>query len=97
MPRKFRQLIPPGEIEAIQLLPQSSKSAAEWCGGIEVVEIDPLDSKLRFVAMNIPTEREVLRAEEGWWIVKDSDGLFHVMGPQEFTVKYTELLDNGGT
>jgi hypothetical protein len=95
MPRKFRLIIHPGEVQAIQLTPESVKRAATWCGGVEVVETDPHDSKLKFVALNIPTARGVLRAEEGWWIIKDADGTMHVMGPEEFAHTYMEAPDNG--
>ncbi len=97
MPRKFRLIIPPGEVEALQLTPEKVQRAEAWTGGVQVVQGDPLDSNLKFVALNIPTEKEgAVRAEPNWWILKHPDGHFSTMGPEEFEAKYELAVDDGG-
>jgi hypothetical protein len=58
MPRRFKMIIPPGEVEAMQLTPENIQKAETWSGGIQVVQGDPFDGTLKFTAINIPTERE---------------------------------------
>ncbi len=96
MPRKFRLIIPPGEVEAIQLTPEKVRRAEIWTGGVQVVQTDPVDQNLKFIALNIPTEKDgAIRAEPYWWIVKYDDGHFETMGPEEFEAKYELVVDNG--
>lgn len=96
MPRRFKLIVAPDEIEAMQLTPETIARAILWTNGIEVVEKDPFDNKLTFVALNIPTEREgAIRATENWWIIKHPDGHFSTMGPNEFAETYVLAGKNG--
>ncbi len=95
MPRRFKLIVPAGEVEAIQITPDSITRAETWTGGVQVVETDPLDSKLRFVALNIPTqENGVLRAEENWWVIRKPSGTFEVMGPERFANTYELVTED---
>lgn len=89
MPREF-QLIPV-QVTAIQLTPESVERAAQFCGGIQVTEIDPFDRSKKFVALNIPTLHGVKRASEGQYIVKDAKGHITVMHASEFENMYQEI------
>ena len=96
MPRRFRHIGPPGEVEALQLTPEKITRAETWTGGIQVVQSDAIDTSLKFVAMNIPTAKEgAIRAEPYWWIIKHPDGHFETMGPEEFEATYELVVDNG--
>ena len=66
-------------VEAVQLTKENVKYVAEWCGGVEVEEIDALDASRRYVGLNLLTEESgYIRASEGSYIVKDPAGYFHV-------------------
>lgn len=96
MPRRFHLIVSePDEVEAIQVTPDKVDRAAAWCGGVKITETDPLDSKIKFVGLNIPTTQGVVRASEDSWVIKRADGSFTVMGPHEFAAKYELSVDNG--
>lgn len=90
MPRRYHLVVGDGEIEALELTPEKLDVAVSWTRGVEVVEIDPLDNRLRFVAINIPTSSGHKRASEGDFIIKDALGNLTVMGPNEFRSKYIQ-------
>jgi hypothetical protein len=97
MPRRFKMIIPPGEVEAMQLTPENIQKAETWSGGIQVVQGDPFDGTLKFTAINIPTEREgAVRAEPYWWVIKHNDGHFETMGPEEFAATYERVEGDDG-
>lgn len=96
MPRRFHLIVsPPGDVEAIQVTPEKVDRAALWVGGVKVIETDPFDSSLKFVALNVPTENGVIRVPEDWWIIKRADGALEKMGPEEFAATYEMSVDNG--
>lgn len=90
MPRQYRLI--PVSVEAIQITSESVHRAALWCGGVEVEEIDPIDSTKKFAALNIPTLAGVQRAGEGDYVVKEmspvAKGRFRVMSKYDFESKY---------
>lgn len=88
MPRHYHLTVGGGEVEAIELTPEKLDKALLWTGGVQVVEIDPFDNVLRFVAINFPTAGEIRRASQGDFIIKDGLGNLSVMGPNEFHSKY---------
>lgn len=89
MPRQYRLVA--GVVEAMQLTPQQVQAAALWCGGMEVEEIDPMDSTKKFVGLNIPTLDGVKRAGQGDYILKHLSGQFEVMSLREFEAKYEPI------
>lgn len=88
MPRHYHLVVGDGEIEAIEITPDKVQKAALWTGGVEVVEIHPLDKTIKFVALNFMTPDGIKRASEGHYVVKDALGNFSSMGPNEFHSKY---------
>lgn len=86
MPKKYRLITQ--SVEAILLAPESFERAQMWCGGAPVTEIDAVDSKKKFVALNIPTIDGVVRVGEGEYLVKDPNGRFSKMSKDEFEAKY---------
>lgn len=90
MPHEY-QLIPV-HVTAIKLTPESAERAAAFCGGVLIEEIDPQDSKKRFVGINFPTLSGVKRATQGDYIVKDhTTGEISVMVAYEFERKYEPI------
>lgn len=89
MPKTYRLIV--FTVEAIKLTPESVDRAALWAGGKPVEEYDSFDRSKKFVALNVPTLRGVQRAQEGDYIVKESNGSFNVVSEREFEDKY-ELI-----
>jgi len=89
MPKRY-QLIAVA-VEAMKLEPENVERVAVWCGGVEVQETDALDSTKKFVALNIPTLRGVERATQGWYVIRDRNGAFSTMSPEEFQNKYEQI------
>lgn len=90
VPREY-QLIPV-HVTAIQVTPESLERAVAFSGGREIEEIDPQDSKKRFVGVNFPTLSGVKRATQGDYIVKDhTTGEFTVMTKYEFERRYEAI------
>jgi hypothetical protein len=90
MPQEYRLI--PVSVTAIQLTPEKFQRAQLWTGGVPVTEIDALDSKKRFVALNIPTILGTIRAGEGDYIFKDpGTGIFKVMSAKEFERQYEPI------
>lgn len=88
--RKDHEAMP--TIEAAQLTSENVHELATWCGGQRVVEMDALDSTLKYVGINVPTFLGGnLRASEGFYIVKDSLGSFFVRKPGEFEDLYEAI------
>lgn len=74
-----------GEIvTAMRLDPELVTVVSVWCHGIIVEEIDP-EINERYPALNLQCGDEVKRASLGDWIVKNSDGVFDVKGPNQFS------------
>lgn len=79
-------------IEANQLTKDNVEAVALWCGGQRVEEIDPNDSDIRFVAINIPTLEGVMRASEGDYIIKGVQGEFYPCKPGIFAATYEAVV-----
>ncbi len=75
---------------AMQLTPERVLDAEMWTNGLKTTSVDPFDSTLKFVELNIPTLAGVKRASQGDWIVK-KDGVFEVMSDMEFRRMYQEV------
>jgi len=91
LPRQYRLVS--GVVEAMQLTPSQVSAAALWCGGMEVDEVDALDSTKKFVGLNVPalTPNGVERASQGDYIVKNLRGEFSVVKPGEFEANYEPI------
>lgn len=89
VPKEY-QLIPV-HVTAIQVRPDTVERALAFCGGVQIEEIDPQDSKKRFVGINFPTLAGVKRATQGDYIVRDMQGGFDVMTSYEFEHKYQQV------
>lgn len=89
MPQEYRLI--PVSVIAIQVTPETFERALEFAGGVPVTEIDAIDSKKRFVAMNIPTLMGTVRAGEGDWIVKEPRKQLQIMNDVEFRSKYEKV------
>lgn len=85
-PKRYRLI--PVSVEAIKLTPENVRTAALWCGGKEIEEIDPMYSTKRFSGLNIPTLSGVIRAHQTDYIVKSGSGHVTVMSEREFESKY---------
>jgi hypothetical protein len=97
-PRPYK-LKAPLVVEAIQLTPETVKRAAEWTGGVEVMEYDANDHTQKFVALNIPTSRPetpVVRVQHGDWVVKDPAGRFSKVSDEEFQQYLIPVEGNNG-
>lgn len=90
---KFRPRGPQTEIEARQLTKADADDIAQWCGGLLVTEIDPLDPAKVFVGINVPTQLGVQRASQGDWVVKLKGGNFTTFDPQGFHDTYEPVDD----
>lgn len=89
VPRQYRLVS--GVIEAMQLTAETAKEAALWCSGMEIEEIDPIDSTKKFAGINFATREGVKRASQGDYIIKAHAGDFDVMKPGEFESKYEPI------
>lgn len=90
VPKPFRKRDSEVTVEAAKLTPENVKGMSFWSGGIEVVEIDPLDEKLTFVALNIPTVDGPRRVSEGDYVIRNKDGDFCMMNGRSFEFLYEE-------
>lgn len=81
----------PVEIEARQLTPTSADALAQWCGGLVITEIDPLDPEVTYVGMNIPTLEGKMRASQGDYIIKGIQGEFYPCKPEIFEATYEAI------
>ena len=82
-------------VEAIKITPENVKTIVAWCGGQIVEEVDAMDSRNKFVGVNIPTFEGVMRGSEGDYIVKGIAGEFYPCKPGIFDATY-ELVDAHG-
>lgn len=76
------------DVTATQLLPDNVKEVAQWCGASIVEEIDPVDDGKRFVALNIPTIKGLVRAQQGDFILQGPQGGFSTCPASEFEKLY---------
>lgn len=76
-------------VHAEQVTPATVQEIEQWCGGRQVLEIDPLDNSRKFVALNVPTMEGVKRASEGEYVIRAQDGRFGVMSEQDFLQHFT--------
>lgn len=84
-------MIKPERVDAIKLSKVNIYDAAKWCGGRvdeEAKASDPTDVR---VTLNYPTINGVRIAVFDEYLVKDEDGMFHVMKPNVFEGKYVDL------
>lgn len=79
------------DVDALQVTPDSVDRAVAWSGGRKVTEIDPHDSSVKFVALNIPTLEGIKRAQENDFIVKWPDGHLEVQSAGEFLSKFERV------
>ena len=95
LPRRYHLIVGGGEVEAIELTPGNLDKAISWVGGagVGVVEIDPFDDTLRYVAINLMTIDGIVRVSQGHFVIKDALGNVTAMGPNEFNEKY--VLNDG--
>lgn len=78
-PRRYRLI--ESLFEAVKLTPETVRDVVLWSGGVEVEEIDPIDSRKKFVGINIPTREGVKRASQGDYVCKQEGDFFVVPGP----------------
>lgn len=93
MPKRYLRHRREQVVEALQVTSETVKEAAKWSGGVEVVTIDPFDSNMKFVALNVPTRDGVSRARQDDYVILDSEGQFSVMGRRAFELEHDELED----
>jgi hypothetical protein len=74
----------PVEVEAVQLNKDNAEEIAQWCGGMVTEEIDPQDDEKRYAAINIPTLEGTMRASEGDYVIKGTQGEFYPCKPGPF-------------
>lgn len=72
-------------VEAVQLSADNVNEVAEWCGGLQVEEVDYDEGKTKHVGINIPTLEGNKRASEGDFVVKGSRGDFYPVVAHVFT------------
>ncbi len=73
------------EVEAIQVTPQNVRSIAQWCGG-RIIE-EATDQK-KDVSIVVPTLEGNMRAREGDWVAKNTDGSFVQFNSAYFDSEY---------
>lgn len=78
-------------VMAMQLTPDRVLDAEMWTKGMQTESIDPFDGSKRFVELNIPTLKGVIRASQGDWIVKRDGEDFTKMSDQEFRNTYQKV------
>lgn len=71
-------------VMAIQVTPETITQAELFSSGQQVLEIDPLDSSITYVGINVPTLDGVKRASEGDYIVKELGGQISVVRKHVF-------------
>lgn len=75
------------EVEARELTADTVEDIAQWVGGIQVKEMDPVTKEF-YVGLNIPTFRGNVRASEGDFVIRSKTGIVSVMKPNEFRSTY---------
>lgn len=79
------------EFQVNQVTKSNASAVALWCDGVEVAPKDALDPAKTYVAINVPTEHGMDRAEEGDYIVKGDSGDFWPCKPAHFRKTYTKI------
>lgn len=79
--QKYRKK--PVVVEAVKLSKANAAEVTQWCGGLEVEEVDPY-SEAVFVGVNIPTLEGTMRASEGDYVIKGTQGEFYPCKPDAF-------------
>ncbi len=92
MPKRFQLQVV--DVEAIQVTPERVDDAVLWCGGVKVIEKDAINPESTFVAINVPTENDIQRAQEGDYVVKDNYGNFHVVKKDKFETHFKRVDEN---
>jgi hypothetical protein len=87
-PKRYRLI--ESLFEAVKLTPETVRDVVLWSGGVEVEEIDPIDSSKKFVGINIPTIDGVKRASQGDYVCKQEGDFFIVPGPL-FETKFESI------
>lgn len=62
-----------------------------WCHAPVVIEHDALFPEVTSQGLNIPTDSGPMRASDGDWIVRHSDGSFEVRKAYEFRSNFREV------
>ncbi len=86
-PRKYRMK---EVVEAMQILPETLERAVAWSNGREAEEICPEDANKKYVAVNVPTMRGVIRISEGDYLVKQA-GQFRKEYRRDFEDQYEQV------
>lgn len=63
-------------VQAEKLTKENVQQVVDWCNGVQVEEVDPLDPEKKFVAVNFPTMTGNKRVSEGEYLVKDVGGFY---------------------
>lgn len=86
MPKKYKLIAYP--VTAVMLDASNVTHVANWCGGVQIEEIDPLDNTKKFVALNVPSISGAKRVQEGQFLVKLPNNDYEVMDAITFHQRY---------
>jgi hypothetical protein len=80
----------PVEVEAIRVSLDNVKELVEWCGAIQSVLWVGKEPQVV-----LTLKRGSIRATLGWWIVKNPEGKFLLLSPEEFKSQHNpKMLDD---
>lgn len=99
IPNTYRHKSTP--VEAVQLTRKNVNEVAKWCGGKVVERVKPGDPSDVYIALDLPSTGEPIRAETFHWsthdgrkynggeyVVRDDNGAFHAVSPVDFEAEY---------
>ena len=91
MMQKYRKI--PEEVTAVQLTKENIDEVSSWCRGFAVKEFHPLTKDVIYVSIDIIQQfGGYMRVDEGYYIIKDSDGIFYKYNSDKFDDIY-EMID----
>lgn len=79
------------KVSARQVTQDSITVISVWCHAPVVTEQDAVMPEVTFQALNVPTDSGPMRASDGDWVVRHSDGSFEVRKGYEFRSRFREV------
>jgi hypothetical protein len=79
------------KVTARQVRQDSITVISVWCHASVVSEQDALMPEVTFQALNVPTDSGPMRASDGDFVVRHSDGSFEVRKAYEFRSNFREV------
>lgn len=87
--KKYRNI--PVEIEAMQLTRDNMADVAEWCGGKATESLASAPGRGLAEKVYILAQNEMMQADYGDYIIKDTQGEFYPCEPNTFADVFEEV------